>query len=479
MGITIVGLGPGNGRYLTREAWDLLTSSERVYFRTLKHPTVADLPESMEKISFDDVYDRAESFALVYAEIVEQLLSLGRDTEVVYAVPGHPFIAELTVTQLVQTAEEVNIPVRVVAGLSYVELCLTAVKVDGIEGLQLFDAIELTQYHYPPVNPDFPLLLGQVYSRMLASDLKLVLSRVYPEEHIVSLIHSAGEEDELVEHIHLYEIDHSDKINHLTSLYIPPLPQISTLAGLAETVAILRSPEGCPWDQEQTAQSLRSGFLEEVCEVLEAIDEADEAGISEELGDVLYHLVMQTEIASEDEAFRLTDVIAGIDTKLKFRHPHVWGDVEVADSDEVVLNWEELKKKEKPSRPNSVFDNIPLSLPALARSQKIQNRVKKLGFDWPDISGVYEKVDEEIEELKTAVTPEEKTAELGDLLFVIANIAKWLDIDAETALREANLKFMRRFNKVEALADARELNIRQMNLQELDALWNEVKASEG
>ena len=478
MGITIVGLGPGNGRLLTREAWEILTSSERVYFRTLRHPTVADLPDSIEKISFDEIYNRAEQFELVYAEIVDTLVSLGQNEDIIYAVPGHPFIAESTVTRLVEAAEAIALPVRVIAGLSYVELCLTAVKVDGIEGLQLFDAIELTEYHYPPVNPDFPLLLGQVYSRMLASDLKFTLSRVYPEEHLVQLIHSAGNEDEVVEQIHLYEIDHSDKINHLTSLYVPPLPHIATLAGLAETVAILRSPDGCPWDQEQTSKSLRSGFLEEVCEVLSAIDEEDEDGVREELGDVLYHLVMQTELAAEEEVYRLTDVIAGIDAKLKYRHPHVWGDVEVADSDEVVSNWEQLKAQEKPNKPESIFDNISLALPALARSQKIQYKAKKVGFDWPNISGVYEKVIEEVEELKNATTQAEKTAELGDLLFVLANLAKWLDIDAESALREANLKFIRRFTEVEALASDRGLAVEKLNLDELDSLWNEVKAKE-
>ena len=478
MGIMIVGLGPGNGRLLTREAWELLSAAHRVYFRTLRHPAVADLPDHVQRSSFDDLYDRAESFEQVYQGIVDQLLTLAAEEDIIYAVPGHPFIAESTVTRLVQLAGEQGIPVRVVAGLSYVELCLTAVKVDGIEGLQLFDAIELIQHHYPPVNPDFPLLLGQVYSRLLASDLKALLSRVYPEEHMVQLIHAAGNEDELVEQVALYEIDRSDEINHLTSLYVPPLPHLSTLAGLADTVAVLRSPDGCPWDQEQTPQSMRAGFLEEACEVLTAVDEEDTEGIREELGDMLYHIVMQAEMAAEEEVFRLTDVIAGIDAKLKRRHPHVWGDVSVADSNEVVVNWEAIKQQEKPQKPALLFDNISPALPALARSQKIQERARKVGFDWPEISGVYEKLAEEIAELQEAQSPEEKTAELGDLLFVAANLAKWLGVDAETALREANLKFVRRFAKVEQLAQERGAEISKLSLAELDKLWEEVKRHE-
>ena len=180
--------------------------------------------------------------------------------------------------------------------MSFVEPCLTAVQQDGMDGVQIFDGIELTQYLYPPVNPDFPLLLGQVYSRMLASELKLVLTVVYPDEHPVTLIHQAGNDDQAVEQIPLYAIDRSDQVNHLTSLFVPPLPIPSSLNALAETVAILRSPEGCPWDQEQTSQSLRAGFLEEAGEVLQAIDDQDLDALREEIGDLFYHLVMQVQI---------------------------------------------------------------------------------------------------------------------------------------------------------------------------------------
>jgi tetrapyrrole methylase family protein/MazG family protein len=244
---------------------------------------------------------------------------------------------------------------------------------------------------------------------------------------------------------------------------------------LAETVAILRSPEGCPWDQEQTPQSLRSGFLEEASEVLEALDVNDMEGLREELGDVFYHLVMQIQMASEAEEFRLTDVIAGIDAKLKYRHPHVWGDWQVSDSEEVVQNWEMLKAKEKTDRSESLVDNIPQALPALARSQKLQDRVRKVGFDWPTIEGVYDKVQEEILELREATLPEHQVEELGDLLFVVVNLANWLNLDAESALREANLKFSLRFKALEKLAEKRQLNLDAMAIDDLEVLWQEVK----
>ncbi|MCC6601878.1 MAG: nucleoside triphosphate pyrophosphohydrolase [Anaerolineae bacterium] len=475
MGITIVGLGPGNGRFLTRIAWDVLSQAEVVYLRTERHPAVADLPASVMRRSFDHIYDTADSFESVYETIVAELLELAQREPVIYAVPGHPFVGESTVTRLVAQAGAAGVPVEVVAGLSFVEPCLTAVHQDGMDGVQIFDAIEVAQYHYPPVNPDFPLLLGQVYSRMLASELKLVLTAVYPDEHPVTLIHQAGDDDQSIEQVPLYAIDRSDAVSHLTSLFVPPLPTPSTLNALAETVAILRSPDGCPWDQEQTPQSLRSGFLEEASEVLVALDEDDMDGLREELGDVLYHLVMQTQMASEAEEFRLAEVIAGIDAKLKYRHPHVWGDWQVSDSAEVVANWELLKAQEKADRSESLVDNIPQALPALAYSQKLQGRVRKVGFDWPSIDGVYEKLQEEVVELQTAVSPQHRAEELGDLLFVTVNLAKWLDIDAESALREANAKFSRRFRTLEKLAQMRQMKLAEMDLDSLEALWQEVK----
>lgn len=475
MGITIVGLGPGDGRFLTRGAWEILAGAEKVYLRTMRHPAATDLPAGVVQVSFDDLYDTADSFAAVYEQIVTTLLADGRTAEIIYAVPGHPFVGESTVTRLVALAEAEGVPVRVVAGLSFVEPALTAVQADGLDGLQLFDAIELTQYLYPPLNPDYPALLGQVYSRLLAGELKLLLNRLYPDEHPVALIHAAGNADEAVEHIPLYAIDRSEQIDHLTSLYLPPLPQASSLAALAETVAVLRSPDGCPWDQEQTPQSMRAGFLEEAAEVMAALDANEPAELREELGDLLYHIVMQAQMAAETEEFTLAQVIAGIEAKLKYRHPHVWGDWQVSDSAEVVRNWEALKETEKNRRPNSTLDNVPDALPALARSQKIQKRVSKVGFDWPDVSGVYAKLDEEIRELKEARTAAERADELGDVLFVLANVAKWLGVDAESALREANLKFTRRFQGVERLARQRGLDMTQLSLVELDVLWREVK----
>ena len=203
------------------------------------------------------VYDTTDSFAEVYTQIVHTLLAEAVENDLFYGVPGHPFMGESTVTQLVSAAAAKNIRLNIIEGLSFLEPCLTAVRQDGMDGVQIFDAIALTQSHYPPLNPDFPVLLAQVYSRLLAAELKMVLTRLYPPEHRITLIFGAGGGTVRTAEIPLYQLDHDQGVDHLTSLYIPPRRQPGSLGSLAQTVAILRSPDGCPWDQEQTAQSLR------------------------------------------------------------------------------------------------------------------------------------------------------------------------------------------------------------------------------
>jgi tetrapyrrole methylase family protein / MazG family protein len=476
MTITIVGLGPGDGRLLTRAAWDILATAPAVYLRTGRHPAVADLPPDVTRHTFDHLYETADSFATVYQTIIQELLQEARQGDIIYAVPGHPYVGEATVTGLVEAAHAAGIPVTIVDGLSFVEPTLAAAQVDALDGLQIFDAIEMAAYHYPPLNPDNPVLLGQVYSRLIASELKLALMAIYPDDHPTQLIHAAGNEAQLVEQLPLYTIDRSQQIDHLTSLYLPRLPQASALTALAETVAVLRSPEGCPWDREQTPQSMRAGLLEEAMEVLTALDEGDADALREELGDLLLHIVMQAQMASEADEFKLADVVAGIETKLKRRHPHVWGDWEVSGTGEVLRNWDQIKQAEKgEERPSSLLSNVPELLPALAQSQKIQNKVGKIGFDWPDVSGVWDKLTEEIAELRAATTPEERAAELGDVLFVLVNLARWLGVDAESSLRQTNLRFTRRFQLVEQLAAGRGLDLSQMDIDQLELLWVEAK----
>ena len=252
------------------------------------------------------------------------------------------------------------------------------------------------------------------------------------------------------------------------------LSQFDTLVNI---VAKLRAPDGCPWDREQTHSSLRGNLLEECYEVLEALDEGDAEELGYELGDLLMQVVLHAQIASEAGEFELGDVIKSINTKLIYRHPHVFGSLKVKDAKEVLVNWEALKKGERESEA-SMLDNVPRQMPALSYSQEIQDRVARVGFDWEDVSGVIDKLAEEVGEFKQAESQERKEQEFGDLLFTLANIARRLGIDLEAALRQANQRFYRRFSRMEELCRQRGLNFGELSFDEQNALWEEAKKVE-
>jgi tetrapyrrole methylase family protein/MazG family protein len=479
MAITIVGLGPGDPAHLTREAWGVLEAAGEVYLRTQKHPTVAALPRGAVRHSFDHLYEEAHDFEALYATIAAEILVLGRRPQgVVYAVPGHPLVGEASVGRILEAAREADLLVRVVAGLSFVEPVLTALGIDALAGLQLVDATELAALHHPPLNPDLPALVAQLYSQDLAADLKLTLMNQYPPEHRLVLVHSAGTEEEQTVSLPLYELDRQPDVAHLTTLYVPPLPQVSSFEAFQETVAYLRAPEGCPWDRKQTHQSLRSGLLEEAYEVLAALDEDDVEALREELGDLLLQIVMHAQIAVEAGEFSMADVVATIDAKIKFRHPHVWGEQAAANADDVLQSWEAskaLERQEQVQGEKSMLSGVPVALPALAQALAYGERVARVGFDWPDVEGVVQKVAEEIEELRAASDEEARAVELGDVLFAVVNWARWLDVDPEVALRQANARFARRFAWVEAEARHRSLDLKQLGLDALETLWQEAK----
>jgi len=476
MSITILGLGPGNPVHLTLEAWQVLEEADEVYLRTERHPTVASLPPHLSLHSFDHLYEEKADFAEVYEEIAARVLALGeRPQGVIYAVPGHPLVGEASVQRILALAQERGLEARIVEGLSFIEPVLTCLGLDAIEGLQLADATELAVLHHPPVNPDRPTLVGQLYGRRLASSVKLTLMNLFPADHQVVLVRGAGTAGEKVTALPLYELDRNDETDHLTTLYLRPLPEISSLESFQDTIAHLRAPDGCPWDREQTHQSLRTTLLEETYEALTALDADDMDALCEELGDLLLQIVLHAQIAVEEGDFSLAQVIEKISAKIKRRHPHVFGNVVVSGAAEVSANWEEIKREEKGEAGGSMLDDVPLALPALAQAQSYQQRVARVGFDWPDVEGVVAKVAEEIEELQRTSDVAEREEELGDLLFSLVNLARWLEVDAESALRAANARFAKRFAAMEDLCRQRGQHLADLSLAEQDALWEEVK----
>jgi tetrapyrrole methylase family protein/MazG family protein len=236
----------------------------------------------------------------------------------------------------------------------------------------------------------------------------------------------------------------------------------------------LRAPDGCPWDKEQTHRTLRANLLSECYEVLEALDKGDPAKLSEELGDLLLQIVLHAQIAKDDGEFEIGDVIKGITGKIVHRHPHIFGKVKVKDADEVMHNWEALKKEER-EEGASMLDGVPKDMPALAYAYEISRRAVRVGFEWENLEGVIDKLAEEIKEIKDSHNREEKEKEYGDLLFTLVNIARWEGIDAEAALRNANRKFFKRFARMEELCRERGLDFSALSFKEKDDLWEEAK----
>ena len=320
-GITIIGLGPGNPVHLTREAWDLLSTAGEVWLRTHQHPTVASLPETVRLHSFDDLYENGESFEEVYQAIVQKVLELGRRPQgVIYAVPGHPFVAEATGPEITRLAQEEGLDALILEGLSFLEPVFTALKLDPYPKLTLFDAIELGRANIPHFAPDAPVLVAQVYSRLVASEVKLTMTSVYPDEHPVKLVHAVGTADEFVEELKLFEIDRSEHIGLLSCLFVPPLGEGTSFESFQEIVARLRAPDGCPWDKEQTHESLRTHLLEETYETLSAIDNGDKLAMEEEFGDLLLQIVLHAQIGSETGDFTINSLIKRIYDKIVRRH---------------------------------------------------------------------------------------------------------------------------------------------------------------
>ena len=246
-------------------------------------------------------------------------------------------------------------------------------------------------------------------------------------------------------------------------------------------VAHLRAPEGCPWDREQTHQTLRNHLMEEAYEALEAIDRDDMPALKEELGDLLLQIVLQTQIATETGTFLMIDVIRHIREKLIRRHPHVFTDLELEEVDAVLHNWEALKEEERNHQGSNkgLLDGVPRGLPALAQADEIQARVARVGFDWPGIEGVVAKLEEELQEVAAAKTEQERAFELGDLLFSVVNYARWLEVDPEAALRQANARFRKRFRAVEENARERAIRLAELSIDELEDLWQKAKEQDG
>ncbi len=446
--LIVVGLGPGDASLLTVEARAAIAAAPEVWLRTARHPTVAGLPVGPRYASFDDVYEHESSFDAVYEAIVARVLALaGRPKGVVYAVPGHPLFGEATVRSLLLRAPEAGVTVRIIAGVSFVDTIATALGLDPLtDGLLILDALSLDGRRM--LVPERPTVVAQVYDRRAASQAKLALLNAYPPEHPVRIVRGAGTGAGAIIETTLTRVDHADAFDHLATLYLPPVAlteNVRSFEGLRAVVARLRSPDGgCPWDLEQTHETLRRYLLEEAYEALDALDAGEPHKLAEELGDLLMQVVLQAQVAEDDDEFVIEDVIALITAKLVRRHPHVFGDVRVEGSADVLRNWDVLKKEERGGAP--LLDAVPKAMPALAQAQSVQGRATKAGLGPALVSP--DAITQLLRDL-TSSTDAPTAAQLGELLFGIVTLARNHGLDAEESLRMT----VRRFRDVVGAAE--------------------------
>jgi tetrapyrrole methylase family protein/MazG family protein len=339
--------------------------------------------------------------------------------------------------------------------------------------LTLLDGHLFSPLHYPPTPPDVDTLILNIDSQELALQIKKVLLAVYPNEHEVHVVEGQKSQVKRLGDLQPQTFD----FQPATCIFIPSLGEGTSFESFAEITAHLRAPDGCPWDKEQTHQTLRKHLLEEAYETISAMDSNSTTEMREEFGDLLLQIVLNSQIASEANEFNSTQVIKHINDKIIRRHPHVFGDLKLDGVEGVLQNWEKLKEKERGGKKESkgILDGVPISLPALSQAQEYQDRAARVGFDWKEIDDVLDKVKEEIEEIKNAESDFELASEIGDLFFVLVNLARWKYIDAESALRNANMKFKKRFVHIEKRAKEGNKNLSDMTLEEMDSLWNEAK----
>lgn len=348
--ITVLGLGAGDIDQMPIGVYKELKQAKHLFIRTKDHPVVREIEkEGIDYQSFDDIYIKHDGFEEVYEEMVTKLEEQLREKgDIHYAVPGHPIVAERTVQLLIERAEACTYEVDIKGGQSFIDPLLARLRVDPVEGLLFLDATSLKS---STLQPTCQTIVTQVYDSLVASEVKLTLMEMYPDEYLITVATAVGMKEEEILEIPLYELDRVTSLSNLTAVFIPSTREEDIINRQyyrsREIFRQLRGPDGCPWDKEQTNKSLGKYLLEEAHEVLEAIEEDDPEHLAEELGDVLLQVFLHAQIAEDDGFFTMEDVLASLNNKMIRRHPHVFGDLQIDDPEEVIKQWQEIKKEER------------------------------------------------------------------------------------------------------------------------------------
>ncbi|HUO46548.1 MAG TPA: nucleoside triphosphate pyrophosphohydrolase [Acidimicrobiia bacterium] len=467
--IVIAGLGPGSWDSIPKQTRDLLLDPDRsVIVRTLSHPAAERLAELRDIVSCDDLYQASDNFDRVYEAITDRVMASAISRPTVYAVPGSPTVGEFAASLIRQAATAAGVKVEMMAAESFLDAVLTAIAYDPLDrGLRLINGHRLPT----PLVIDCPTVIAHLDVPMVLSDVLVSLQRVLPEDTTASLIVDVGDEAFRVVSAPLYDLDPA-MAGLRTSMFLDPEP--GGLVGVVQTMWRLR--EECPWDRTQTHLSLVKNLIEECYELIEALtankDGTAYGAVEDELGDVLLQVLFHAAIARQEGAFDIDDVAENLRQKLVRRHPHVFGTVEAESPDQVKANWDLIKEQERGKPNDSIMDGVPPGMPALERAAKLQRRAASVGFDWENLHGVVDKTREELGELEEVLaSPDRAAEEIGDLLFSLVNLARWVEVDPEVALRGAIQRFVSRVRLVEA-----EGPIEGLTAQEMDERWERAKA---
>lgn len=470
---------------ISNGALEALKTADKLYVQTLKHPCAGIVNEMRpDAVPMDDIYDSCEDFDELNRRIAERL-TCGESCA--YAVLNRGVSRQLY-DEIKKSGAERGFSVESIPSSGFAEAALSAALESGFD-------VDMAEYRITSAmnlrlnDTDNELVIEEIDSMYRAGDVKLKLAEFHPDEHVIFLCDMNEDGRYSAEALPLYKLDSFENEARFGAASVAIVPKCALmertthgLDGLMEVMYRLRAPGGCPWDAEQTHESLRSSLIEESYEVLDAINRNDLTALEEELGDLLLQVVFHAVIEEERAEFTMRDVITGIVNKLIYRHPHVFGDVHVKSSDEVLVNWENLKRQEKHQQ--TVADAmraVPTSFPALMRSFKVQKKAAHVGFDFDSAASALPKVHEEADEVLDAIGKHDEAhlrEEVGDLLFACVNVSRLMKIDPELALSEATDKFMNRFIETEKLMLYENRHFDGMTLEEMDSYWDRVKAGE-
>ncbi len=453
---------------LTLAQQKALKSGLPVFVQTKMHPS-ADLLEDqkIDALAMDDLFESSEDFDTLNQAIANRICD---QLDCVYVATGSIQSSQLPAIQNI--AKSRGIDVRVMPHLS----------AGNVAFAELENAIAVSAHDLPDqLDPEQNYVVEEIDSRIVAGEVKLFFSEFYPDEStvIIASIQSSGAF--MTREIKLCELDRQKAYDATTLLYAPKTAyETRTRHGFDDVMRIvrrLRAPNGCPWDREQTHESLKNALLEESYELIDAIDEDDDQHICEEMGDVLLQFALHAAIAEEQSAFTVRDACTELVEKLIYRHPHVFGNIRVSGSDEVLKNWDALKMSQrKQTTQTEVLKSVPKSFPALLRSRKVQKKAADIGFDWESAQQAFYKIAEETGELREAMEQGSHIEEeMGDLLFSVVNVARLLKLEPEFLLMQATDKFILRFEKMEQLAKSKGNELKDLPFSEQDKLWDEAK----